>query len=133
MTANREPRWRYTSGLVMRVEWRTPLELVIEDFLREARTDTPRTAHDQCVWESERFAAALAEAGVEATIVSGMRCTTFLGVTIVQCAHVAVRVGDTVYDWTARQFNPDAGFPAVMTVEEWQAEWPDFPSERTYP
>lgn len=41
--------------------------------------------------------------------------------------HFAVLVADadteTVYDWTARQFDPTAPVPEVMALTRWQQVW----------
>lgn len=104
------------------------LDEVVAEF--ESCGATPEGAHDQCVSESARFRLALIEVGIFAEIVSGFRVVTFLdGIEVITNGHVAVRVGDVVYDWTARQFDPDAKFPAIMTVPEWEAAWPSL-SER---
>ena len=106
------------------------VEAVAAAFLRPFHAN-PAEVRDRCVWESEDFAAACRAAGVEAVIVSGFATVQFGGMTVVTMGHTAVRVGDTVYDWTARQFNPTAPVPLVLPYEEWRAAWPDLATERS--
>ena len=84
----------------------------------------PALAYDQCVPVSEAFGRTLTEAGVAATVISGVRMGQFQGVPVVLNGHFAVRVDDTVYDWTARQFDPDAPVPLVEPVAAWRERWP---------
>lgn len=42
---------------------------------------------------------------------------------VVLAGHAAVRVGDAVYDWTLRQFYPDALVPTITPYAEWRADW----------
>ena len=107
------------------------VESVAAAFVRPMHAD-PAEVRDRCVWESEDFARALRAAGVRAvTVVSGFATAEFGGHVLVTCGHTAVRVGDTVYDWTARQFNPTAPVPLVLPYEEWRAAWPDLATERS--
>lgn len=84
----------------------------------------PAIAHDMCVPISEAFASALADAGVEAEVLSGVRMGDFNGTPVVANGHFAVRVGEVVYDWTARQFNETAAVPLVEPVTVWRRRWP---------
>lgn len=83
----------------------------------------PAAAHDMCVPVSEAFAGALAEAGVEAAVINGVRMGEFMGHRVVEVGHFAVQVGETVYDWTARQFDEGAAVPVVEPVSVWRERW----------
>ena len=100
----------------------TTAEQVAAEF--ESCGATPEGAHDQCVTESQRFVWALRERGIDAETVTGYHVADLMGFKVITQGHVGVRVGDVVYDWTARQFDPAAGFPHITTVAEWEAEWP---------
>lgn len=84
----------------------------------------PEAAHDMCVPVSEAFVAALADAGVEAALVSGVQMGEFRGMPVVLRGHFAVQVGEKVFDWTARQFDPHAPVPVVEPVSAWRDRWP---------
>ena len=81
----------------------------------------PERARGNCFNESRRFVAALDMNGIEGEVISGVRTQH----NVVLNGHAAVRVGDMVYDWTARQFYPhDQPVPLVQTYEEWREDWP---------
>lgn len=84
----------------------------------------PVEAEDRCVPVSEAFIAALADEDVSAQLVNGVRMGQFQGIPVVLNGHFAVQVGDTIYDWTARQFDPTAPVPLVEPVQAWRARWP---------
>ncbi len=132
MSTNHEPRWRYTGGLAMDMEPVSALERAAEDM--DPAWGVPLTASDQCIHASETFVRLLREYGYTGAlrIVSGFQYVEWGDrKKILTQGHTAVRVGSgEVWDWTARQFDPDAGFPQIMTIEEWQAAWPGFASER---
>lgn len=77
---------------------------------------------DACMDHSEAFAWACIDAGLEdVEIVSGVH---FDGESrIILAGHFATRVGDTVYDWTLRQFYPDAAVPTITPYAEWREDW----------
>lgn len=37
--------------------------------------------------------------------------------------HYAVRIGRRFIDWTARQFDPQAAFPASISLRDWRKAW----------
>lgn len=101
----------------------TTVEQVAAEF--ESIGVHPETARGNCTNESFRFVLALQDAGIEAERVSGFKFIEYEGHACVLDGHTAVRVGDTVFDWTARQFPPhDQAFPLVVPYDEWRAEWP---------
>ncbi|MER6400127.1 hypothetical protein ABT263_29400 [Kitasatospora sp. NPDC001603] len=84
----------------------------------------PRLIHDQCHEVSKAFAASLAEVGVSASVVSGAEMEDLPdGGKLILRAHFAVRVGEDVYDWTARQFDAGAPVPLVAPYDEWRQTW----------
>jgi hypothetical protein len=84
----------------------------------------PERARGNCFNESHRFVHVLSCYGIDAEVVSGVKMAEFMGHEVVMDGHAAARVGDVVYDWTARQFWPhDQPVPLVQTYEEWRAEW----------
>lgn len=98
----------------------TPLEAAVEQHVAErGRLFNPAEARDRCQTESAAFMETLAAHGVEATVVSGL----LLDGGVVVCGHFAVRVGDDVWDWTLRQFDPAADVPTVTPWETWQRDW----------
>lgn len=106
----------------------TGLEDVVAEFAQQHRQDLldPSYAHERCVVTSQAFAALCERHGVEAEVISGMKMgemPEFPGMRMMLAGHFAVLVGDTVYDWTARQFEPQAAVPKVVTETEWRAEW----------
>lgn len=68
---------------------------------------TPKGAHDNCQKASVEFLDACQEAGyrdlenVELIVVD-------------DTIHRGARVGNIIYDWTARQYNPAAPWPLIM-------------------
>ncbi|MFF8601752.1 hypothetical protein ACF065_27025 [Streptomyces sp. NPDC015232] len=73
---------------------------------------------------STAFAASLAEAGVSASVVSGVEMEDLPdGGKLLLRGHFAVRVGQDVYDWTARQFDANARVPLVIPYDEWRQTW----------
>jgi hypothetical protein len=84
----------------------------------------PAIAHDMCVPVSEAFVQALAESGVAARVLSGVRMGEFNGTPVLLNGHFAVEVGEVVYDWTARQFDEGASVPLVEPVAVWRERWP---------
>lgn len=88
----------------------------------------PERARGQCFNESYRFVKILECYGIEAEVVSGIHVTKDKDRTsfLVNHGHAAALVGDTVYDFTARQFYPhDQPFPLVQTLEEFREAWPE--------
>lgn len=90
----------------------------------------PSWVVDRCEEVSAAFARACHEAGVAATVISGARfgeVDQFPGVRLMLGGHFAVLVadeeGDTVFDWTARQFDPKAPVPEVMALSRWRQVW----------
>lgn len=105
------------------------LAAAVRAMSRDART-TPEAARDRCVFESERFSRLLTQAGVHHVLVVGAQTVEWGEHKVLLQAHTAVRVGRKVYDWTARQFDPEAPVPEVMSAAVWRQRWPDFASER---
>ena len=73
------------------------------------RWSRPDGAHQQCEQASWRLKWALEEQGVHADLI-----------TWENPPHVAVLVEDTVIDLTARQFDPQADYPAISTPKQWR-------------
>lgn len=42
---------------------------------------------------------------------------------IILAGHAAARIGDTVFDWTLRQFYPDADVPTITPLAQWREDW----------
>lgn len=105
--------------------------LAIKRFLPEAideDLDDPDGAWGQCTESSDSFLHFLDEAGVEGAVIEHFdpcvrqdRVDYPFGDLIGCSFHWAVRVGDIVIDWTARQFSDDAPFPAIWKCE--RREW----------
>ena len=96
---------------------------VVEEF-RDPMHEDPERARGACFNESHRFALVLADVGIRAEVVSGVTYGDFAGQRVVMDGHAAARVGDVVYDWTARQFWPhDQPVPLIQSYEEWAATW----------
>lgn len=89
--------------------------------------EDPVKVHDQCALESERFLRVLLDgcyvAQDNAKLIYGFKFGEYFGQRVITQAHIAVQVGDQVYDWTARQFDPQAPVPKITSVEEFHAEW----------
>ena len=85
---------------------------------------TPWDAHDQCFEESQRFMQVLAKHGLQGEVVMGYQSEEMMGHQVVTQGHVGVRVGTTVYDWTARQFDDKAPVPKVVSISDWEKAWP---------
>lgn len=95
------------------------LSHVVEEFEGDIHRD-PERARGNCRNESYRFVCALSEHDIVAELVSGFHF--FNGV--IFNGHTAALVGDTVYDWTARQFYPhDQPVPLIQPLHEWRQTW----------
>lgn len=108
----------------------TGLPVAVPEFAaryRDALMD-PATAFDLCKPISDEFAALAREHGLaDVEVLCGAKigeAPGLPGVRLFLAGHFAVRVGDEVYDWTARQFDPHAAVPTVRTLADWRAEWP---------
>ena len=107
----------------------TRLTYVVEEFEDPMHHD-PERARGACHNESFRFTLALGEVGIDAEVVSGFTYLDFNGTPVVLNGHAAARVGDYVYDWTARQFPPhDQPVPLIQPYDEWRHQWRDFGTE----
>lgn len=108
------------------------LDSVVTAFLDEmgAEVSLPDLAHDQCLEVSDLFVERCASAGVQAHTISGARfgeVPEFPGMRLLLTAHCAVQIqtdhGPVVYDWTARQFDPEVAVPLVQPLDQWRQEW----------
>lgn len=120
----------------------------LADIVREFETcgHEVESARGQCRDESFRFVLALEEVDIAACLIDGFLFSTMReilaeeGLTpeeiethkdemdldhpMITNGHTAALVGDTVYDWTARQFWPhDQPVPLVQPVSEWRETW----------
>lgn len=105
-------------------------EVVAWFAAEHARLADPMQAREVCVETSEAFVQACLNAGIPAKTVTGAKfgeTSEFPGVRLLMHGHTAALVADgeidRVYDWTARQFDATAPFPAIMTREQWHEEW----------
>lgn len=48
---------------------------------------------------------------------------------IILAGHAAARVGDLVFDWTLRQFYPDAEVPTITPLAQWRDTWKSLKKE----
>jgi len=105
---------------------------LVDEVVREYRqlmsseVFDPERVHDQCHRYSQDFISFLegySGDGLGAELVYGFQLTEFMGKPVIGNAHVAVRIGERVYDWTYRQFDPEAPVPRITTVEEFRTEW----------
>ena len=106
-------------------EVRTRLLQAIQEFLPRARLEfnTPLKADNCCNYASDKFLWVLDRFGIEGLIehyegenpedIEDYPYEFSEGCKY----HWAVRVGNVVIDWTARQFDPLAGLPAVWISE----------------
>lgn len=101
-------------------------DLVAKFGSRYSFLQDPYRALDRCIVASEEFASEVTSAGGAAEVVSGVRfgeMPEFPGHEVLLGGHYAVLVGDTVYDWTARQFDPQCDFPLVVPLSQWRSTW----------
>lgn len=48
-------------------------------------------------------------------------------------AHTVTKIGDTIIDFTARQFDTNAKFPKISTISDFRREWKEVePSTKFY-
>ena len=88
----------------------------------------PDHARDKCDLISVEFRQYAEERGHAARLVKGFVTTTWNGRIVVLQGHVAVELnGNTVVDWTARQFGINEDFPRVVDTKVWTADWPPLP------
>jgi len=90
------------------------------------RAADPNWVRDRCMDHCDAFVAYLRAwmADVDVEIISGVKVERVDGMTLIQQGHFAVLHDGLVYDWTARQFDPDAPFPMVAPLAEWRQKWP---------
>ena len=109
---------------------RSALRAAIESFVDYATREkwhTVQGANNRCNVASDAFLHVLSDHGIEGEIEHYERDVTLDRVEypygdLGGCYyHWAVRVGDMIIDWTARQFDKDAPFPAVWEAE--RREW----------
>lgn len=80
---------------------------------------TPEGAYDQCIAASAAFIDLLLDRGVITRARAGARNWEVLEVDVVNhVSHYAARVGSTIIDWTARQFDPGADWPKVWAADD---------------
>lgn len=92
---------------------------VIEAFrIAMPHLASPHGSQDQCLYAASFFRGLLAAADVDAEVVGGEYVDAD---GIVIWGHYATRVGDLVYDWSARQFYPPADWPTIVSWEQWSA------------
>lgn len=77
---------------------------------------------DLCFDYSEQFRQFVLDLGtdLEVQVVGGFR---FAAPNVILTGHAATRVGDLVYDWTYRQFDPATPVPLITPYAEWRADW----------
>jgi hypothetical protein len=88
------------------------------DQIREhlADLDLPSPARDgDCIWVSGAVAKALKDHGIDAEVEQVTGWDYLMGHRVVVFAHMAVRVGDTIVDASATQY--DASLPSVWVIE----------------
>ena len=95
----------------------------------------PARARDQCIEISTLFTGMCTHRGIPAETVDGYllaRIPPFTEEAVI-CGHTGVRApgvaadgsSGIVIDWTARQFDPAAPVPLVVTIGDWRAFWRD--------
>lgn len=94
------------------------LDAAVQRFGREAELEgfnTPEGAEGCCEVASRAFLSMLEQRGVEATLVclTAMELEDYPVATDGCLIHYVVEVAGRWFDWTARQFDPDAAFPTV--------------------
>lgn len=119
------------------------VEPVAAQFAQSHRIDfaDPWAVRERCAEVSEEFADACRRAGLAAVVVSGGEfgeVPQFPGVRLLLNGHFATLIehadpadtadggddgGGLVYDWTARQFDPDCLVPWVGTLAAWRTRW----------
>lgn len=108
----------------------TGITVIAEQFLTD-HGDTlrdPAAVYDRCMEFSEDFTRRCTAAGIPAQTISGAafgEVPEFPGVRLLLNGHFATLIDatNTVYDWTARQFNPTADVPTVLTLDQWRSTW----------
>jgi hypothetical protein len=97
-------------------------EVVTAFAAKYVECEYPEHIADRCFAYSAEFAAWAQRAGHDdVEVVSGVH---FDGENrIILAGHAATRVGDTVYDWTLRQFYPDAAVPTITPYATWRDDW----------
>lgn len=93
------------------------LENIVACFkIAFAQFSDPHTAQDECYHASYAFLGLLQEGKIDAELTEGMYLDPD---DIIIWDHYGVKVGDVVYDWTARQFYPPAPWPMIVPWEDW--------------
>lgn len=112
------------------------LSALVDEFGEEhPNLKVPGYARERCNEASWEFVYFLRNRGIEAEVVDGVRMGKVdesLRVPLILGGHFAVNIAGTVYDWTARQFRPDAEVPEIMTLAEWRKTWRDIGDEEFY-
>lgn len=99
---------------------------LVEDFAKE----NPACFHagqcrDRCDYFSTVFMDRIHEnTNLPASLVQGFMFMEVDGHRVILEGHVATLVNnDTVFDWTARQFDPKAPVPVIQPLSEWRETW----------
>lgn len=109
-----------------------PAQGIIDAFChRNRRLARPDGAFDRCRTVSGDLLSDLADAGIEAVAVRMSCCQKWmpdahpkwLALAGSYWTHYAVRIGDLLVDVSARQFDPDSAFPAIVPLEDAKGTW----------
>lgn len=106
--------------------------------LHGAALQTPEGASERCQEVSEDFVTHCHQHGVPAELITGGwfgEDERFPGIEVMMAGHFAVLtpvrydeshdewMGEVVIDWTARQFDPAAPVPLIVSEQEWRSTW----------
>lgn len=103
------------------------IDKAIAIFMDDAQLQDFHTedgAHGQCNEASDQFTHVLAELGIKDVHIEHYEPNIHMDrgdypYKMSGCSwHWAVRIGEWIIDWTARQFEPEAPFPAVWKGEK---------------
>ena len=109
---------------------RTLRHLVKKFRERNPGVEHPDTCRDRCMDYCDAWLTYLRSwiPNHEGEIVSGVKfgeLPEFPGKRLIVEGHFGVLIDDLVYDWTARQFDPNAAVPKITPLAEWREEWQD--------
>lgn len=100
---------------------RVPLDTAVDQFARlYPECQDQAQVRDQCFWYARIFTQYVQEVTTcPAELITGFE----MDGNVILNGHTATLVGEMVYDWTLRQFDPHAAVPSITPLAQWRETW----------
>jgi hypothetical protein len=120
------------------VKLKDPLPTVVKRYALSKKYQNPGVALDQCKIASRRLKEFLQKLGFDAVVLrlKGPKFGTekalpkWRKLSQHGWIHYVVQVGNTIYDLTNRQFDPDCAYPLIQTRTELNKKWSEVTNEQ---